>query len=95
MTALVTYDEEFGDLRQGVSRATHLALDRAEALADETPSMFVFELLELARKAAAAACRACPDVGTGARRVHRAQEAAALLLVALNRMDANGRQVVP
>ena len=83
------------DLRQGVSEATHAVLDRVDALAGSTefstaPAEY---FLRLAERAAAAAVRADPRTGNGRRRVDRAREAAALLLLALNRMGEDGREV--
>ncbi|OYZ15613.1 MAG: hypothetical protein B7Y35_05975 [Sphingomonadales bacterium 28-64-96] len=62
----------------------------AEARA-RTPQM-VNVLLAAAAKAAAAAHRADPATGNGRRRLDRAREAAALLLLALDRMDDAGRE---
>jgi len=79
------------DLSQGVSEATHAVLDRVDALAVSTDPAEYF--LRLAERAAAAAVRADPRTGNGRRRVDRAREAAALLLLALNRMGEDGREV--
>lgn len=79
------------DLRQGVSDAQHAVLDRHEVLALQFKTARPEYLLKDANRAAAASLRASPDVGTGRRRVDRAREAAALLLLALDRMDADGR----
>ena len=78
------------DLRQGVTAAEHLVLDRADALRELTDPIEFH--LRLAERSAAAAVRANPATGNGRRRLDRAREAAAHLLVALNRMDENGRE---
>ena len=80
-----------GDLRQGVTPAEHAVLDRLEELF-RFPAHSEWFLAE-AQKAAAAALRANPDNGMGGRRVERAREAAALLILALHRMDDNGREL--
>ena len=81
------------DLRQGVTEAEHAVLDRAEAL--EVHEASIPMLLAFAKTAVRAAQGADPNFGVGKRRVDRAQEAAALLIKALNRMDAEGREVKP
>ncbi|WP_439532063.1 hypothetical protein [Polymorphobacter sp.] len=80
------------DLRQGVTEAEHLVLDRVEAIRNGN-GLTVDFLLRQAQRSAAAAVRADPATGNGRRRVERAREAAAMLIAALNQVDESGKAV--
>lgn len=78
------------DLRQGVTAAEQIVLDRANAIEGASTDPAEYHL-RLAARAAAAAVRADPCNGNGRRRVTQAIDAAAHLLAALNKMDEGGK----
>ena len=81
------------DLRQGVTEAEHAVLDLADERFDRWPDVPVRDLLAAAHLSVAIAVGGDPETGLGQQRVVHARDAAAILITALNRMDADGREV--
>jgi hypothetical protein len=76
------------DMRIGVSAVEHKVLDEVVSMIGRMSGSPTDCLLDFAVKAAQAALRAKPEVGKAGIRRANALDAAALLIVALEQMDA-------